>query len=349
LADKAQEEGMDIDIDYYMEKTINGQLARFITYHDDFQVPMVDQNDPVELKKAEDTNLKLSRKFVDNFCKRFFTNYQEKGGIYKNIFKRSAKIVNDKITEVCGNNSSSNMIIKLLGFSVDPDKDLASWIVEKSISIVEKKKTNINYGKTYVESILKEKPSKAAKSACVTEMQLTYYTNQKSISKSAEDQYNERQQILEIRFRQSINNIIKLYHLNNKIIEDVSEHIKTIIDINTQYNDPVENPKETPITKDIDTILASNGVDLNEFEKTLEDIAAENIKQKSESLLSGIDDLKFIYYNLISNYEYIYQIRSIVDYLKQLRNQKIGLASLTIADKNKIMAEYISESQIKIE
>ena len=349
LADKAQEEGLDIDIDYYMEKKINGQLARFITYHEDFQVPMVDPHDPVELKKAEDTNLKLARKFVDNFSKEFFTNYQEKGGIYKNIFKRSAKIVKDKITEACGNNSASNMIIKLLGFSVDPDKDLASWIVEKSRSIVEKKKTNINYGKTYVESIIKEKPSKAAKSACITEMQLTYYTNQKSISKTAEDQYNERQQILEIRFRQSIANIIKLYHLNNKIIEDVSEHIKTIIDINTQYNDPVENPQENPVTKDIDTILASNGVDLDEFDKTLEDIAAANIKQKSDSLLSGIDDLKFIYYNLISNYEYIYQIRSIVDYLKQLRNQKIGVASLTIADKNKIMAEYISESQIKID
>jgi len=341
---------MDIDIDYYMEKTINGQLARFITYHDDFQVPMADQNDPVELKKAEDTNLKLARKFVDNFCKRFFTNYQEKGGIYKNIFKRSAKIVKDKITEVCGNNSASNMIIKLLGFSVDPDKDLSTWIVEKTQSIVIKKKSNINYGKDYIENILKTVTPKAAKSARITDLQIIYYTNAKSISKSTEDQYNDRQQILELRFRQSISNIIKLYHINNKIIEDVSEHIKSIIDINSQHNDPIKNSEgASDIPKDIDTILSSNGVDLDEFDKTLEDIAEINIQKKSGSLLSGIDDLKFIYYNLISNYEYIYQIRSIVDYLKQLRNKKIGLASLTIADKNKVMAEYIAESQIKIE
>ena len=347
LADKAQEECISIDIDYYMQKKINGQLARFITYHDDFQVPMVDPNDPVELEKAEKINLKLARKFVDNFAKQFFTHYQEKGGIYKNIFKRSAKIVKDKITEACGNNSASNMIIKLLGFSVDPDKDLAGWIIGKSSSIVEKKKSNINYGKNYVDNILKNK-SKADQSAIIRSMQLMYYTSAKNIAKSAEDQYNERQQILELRFRISINNIIKLYHLNNQIIEDVSEHIKTIIDINTQYNEPVETPKDTP-QKDIDEILASNGVDVDEFDKTLEDIAQENIKQKNKSLMSGINDLKFIYYNLISNYEYIFKIRSIVGHLKQLQNKKIGLASLTIADKNKIMAEYISASQIKIE
>jgi hypothetical protein len=196
---------------------------------------------------------------------------------------------------------------------------------------------------------LKGLKSKAAKSECIKNLQLAYYTNARSISKSSEDQYNERQQILELRFRLSINNIVNLYHLNNKIIEDVSEHIKTIIDINTQHNDPLENKPDVAIEKDIDTILESNGIDIDNFDKTLEDIATVNIQQKSDSLLSGIEDLTFIYYNLISNYEYIYQIRSIVNYLKQLRNNKIGVDSLTIADKNRIMAEYIASSQIKLD
>lgn len=348
LADKAQEDGIPIDIDYYMEKKINGQLARFITYHDDFQVPMADPHDPVELEKAEKTNLKLARKFVDNFAKQFFTNYQEKGGIYKNIFKRSAKIVKEKITELSGNTSASNMIIKLLGFSVDPDKDLSEWIIEKSRSIVEKKKTNINYGKSYVDWLLKGK-SKADQTEYIKNLQIQYYISTKNISKTSEIHYEDRQRILEVRFRTSINSIIKLFHLNNQIIDDVSKQIKSIININSQYNDPIETPSDIPITKDINDILDLSGINIDTFDKTLEDIAQENIKKMEDSLLNGINELKFIYYNLISNYEYIYQIRSIVDYLKQLRNKKIGVDSLTIADKNRIMAKYIAESQIKIE
>ena len=335
LAEEAYEENLPINIDYYMEKTINGQLARFITYHEDFQVHVNNYDDLDELKKAELQILKNARKYVDTYCKQYYTNYSNKGGIYKNIFKKSATIVKNKIIEQCGNNEASNVIIKLLGFSVDPDDNLEEWITSRIHSLVEKKPKNKLYGEKYVNELLSPaslKKNDKTKSDYILDLQETFYANKtQSILKITESYYNDRQQILELRFRQSINLIKGIYHMNNNIIDTVSTHIKSIINIDNMHNasnnintiDNINEKNDAP--KDLDIYLETSGVDIDQFDKSLNDIATKTIQNKSQKLFEGISELKFIYYNLMSNYETIYHIRSIVDYLKILRNKKIGL------------------------
>jgi len=341
FAEKAQEENIPIDIDYYMEKTINGQLARFITYHEDFQVPVIDHDDQVEVKKAEDTNLKLARKYVDNYCKQYYTNYQDKGSIYKSIFRKSAEIVKNGIMSSCGNDT---IITKLLGLSVDPDDDLSTWIMEKAYIFVQKKPKNIDYGKTYIDAKLTKsalEKTGLTKSEEIIKLQKVYYVGNNSISKISEGQYNERQQILELRFRQSINSIVASYSINNNIIEIVADKIKESIDINSKYNKSTDDKIEEV---NIDWILENNGIDIRKFDKSLNEISETNFNLKSEKLLKGIADLKFIYYNLVSNYEFIYQIRSIVDYLKLLRNKKIGIIEPTKKENKLIIDTFIKDS-----
>lgn len=175
-------------------------------------------------------------------------------------------------------------------------------------------------------------------------LQDTYYANKiDNISKTAEANYHERQQILEIRFRQSLNLIKNMYHFNNNLIGMVSSHIKSAIDIDSMYNNTVVDIDQENPEKDLDVYLESSGIDINKFDKSLESIAEDNIQNKS--LVDGITELKFIYYNLLSNYEYIYQIRSIVSQLKILRDKRINsVKKMPIADKKIMLEKMIFES-----
>lgn len=322
IADVAKEGRLPIDVDYYMNKKISGQLARFITYHKDFYVPIQNLEDPEEIESADKKNLKLARRYIDDLCGKYISTPQvDRGPIYKNIFKKSAKIVKDKFVAKCGNNAADTAIISLLGYSIDPDKELETWLLERIRKEVEKKPKNKNYGKVYIDTLLQKNSldlNKRTRSQYITELQNSYYVNKYSNKNNnilyfSEMQYSERQQILERRLQMSINRVRALYHTNNDIITTVANHIKSKINI------------EEMDDKDIDGYLMKTGVDIDEFDKTLETIAKVNLDKSSEVVMDSIQELKFIYYNLISNYEFIYQIRSIVDYLKALRNKSIGM------------------------
>lgn len=347
LADKAHEEQLPIDIDYYMDKTINGQLARFITYHDNFQVHVTNYDDKAEVKKAEDNNLKLARKFIDEFCKKYYTNYADKGGIYKTIFKRSSLIVKNKLIAYGGNDQSSKDIVKLLGFSVDPNDNLEEWLLKKVHSLVEKKKINKTYGEDYVKTLLVPATIKAqgkTRANYLKELHMVFYVAKNGILNDVEEIYHNRQQILEFRFRRSLDAIKDIYHMNNNIIESVSKHIKLAIDIDNKFNTSVDD-STIELNKDIDKYLLTNNINITEFDKTLETIAEEKISEKSEKLIHGINELKYIYYNLISNYEYVYQTRSIVEYLKQLRNKSINyIQPISEKEKQLMIESFIKES-----
>lgn len=345
-ADVAFEEGLPIDVDYYIEKKINGQLARFITYHDDFHVPVNDYNDTAELKKAEEKNLTLARKFVNDYSKKYFATYSDKGRIYKNIFKKSALIVKNKIIETCGNNDSSNLVIKLLGFSVDPNDDLETWLTDKIHSVVEKKKSNIMYGENYINNLLKSdmfKESGLTKQDYITKLQMIYYSTKNgivNISATAESQYNDRQQILETRFRNSLNTIKNLYNMQNSIIDVVSKHIKTVTDIDNKFN------TSSLEVNNLSSFGGINSIDnLDNLDNSLNDIAESNVQVQSQKILEGIAELKYIYFNLISNYEYIYQTRSIVEHLKTLMNKKLRIVKPpSKVDMSKMIEQFTKDS-----
>jgi DNA polymerase elongation subunit (family B)/DNA-binding transcriptional MerR regulator len=323
IAEVAKEEGLSIDVDYYMNKKIAGQLARFITYHEDFQVPVQNYDDSVEVKAAEDKNLKLARKYIDNYSSQYTTSHVDRGPLYKNIFRKSAKIVKSNFIDICGNNAADTAIITLLGYSVDPDKDLETWLLERIRKEVEKKPKNKNYGKSYIDSLLGKSVLEAnarTRSQYILDLQNSYYVNKNNNKNNnilyfSEEQYKERQQILERRFGISINKVKSLYHTNNDIIASVADHIKSRLKIE-EINDD---------TKDIDVYLQNTGMDMADFDKSLAYIAKDKLDKSMETIMDSIAELKFIYYNLISNYEFIYQIRSIVDYLKILRNKSIGV------------------------
>ncbi len=57
LSEIAERNKMEIDLDYYMKGSINGQLARLITYHDMFTVEPLDMSDDEIKIVSQDINL----------------------------------------------------------------------------------------------------------------------------------------------------------------------------------------------------------------------------------------------------------------------------------------------------
>jgi DNA polymerase elongation subunit (family B) len=294
LAELAKEEKIPIDLDYYMERGINGQLARFITYHPSFHVEPASYTDSDEVKKAEDSILRNARKFINMFCKEYYAKYEDVGKARKSTFRESAKIVSQAMLS----KYDYDIVIKLLGFSVKVDDEIGNWLIKKVFSVVEKKKENKAYGSTYIDSQLKNLTRKERKIKILSLQNLYYSNKQYNLLKCCEKNFNERHTILEIRLRKSLYCVKDLFNTNNMIIQDVIKH---------------GNHLEENMT-----------LNEQEFESELKLLAKKRIEQHSEKLEKNIAELRYIYVNAIGNYEYIYRIRSIVEYLKQLRDTYIG-------------------------
>jgi DNA polymerase elongation subunit (family B) len=325
LAEIAKSENMQIDLDYYMNKKINGQLARFITYHRDFQVEIKNYDDEDEVKKAELKILNNARKYVDAYCSQYYTQYINKGSIYKDIFKITSKLVHNKLLNNFDESNSTHNTIKLLTYSVDIEKEeFDNWIKERITKDVEKKQYNKDYGKKYIEYLIKGLDNKQ-KNEKIEVLQRIYYARKNNLLKESEKLYNDRQLILEQRLQKSLEDIRNLYRLNNTIVCSLNDYIKNIININNEYNISIEENKSESKLPSLEKLKEIKNIDNKHFNNELDNLIDNNIEQNKEILKKGIKEFKFIYINLISNYEYIYQIRSIVNYLKALRDKKTGI------------------------
>ncbi len=287
LADVAKTEGIPVDLDYYMENSINGQLARFITYHPDFHVEPSDHTNNEEVKKAEDKILKNAKKFINNFCKEYYEKYEDIGKIRKAIFKKSSNIVSKTILV----RYDYDVIVKLLGFSVKVDDEIGSWLLKKIFSTVEKKKENVTYGERYVETRLAKIPRGERKQKISDLQELFYFNRQHNLLKICEQNFETRHAILEVRLRKSLYAVKELFDTNNAVIQKVIE----------KYDGNAVEPTD----------------------EELQSVAKKEVDDHAVALDRSIAEVRFIYINVMSNYEYIFRIRNIVEYLKQLRNKAI--------------------------
>lgn len=311
LAEIAKKESIAVDLDYYMENSINGQLARFITYHEDFHEEPSDYSDNVLVKKAEDKILKNARKFIDNYCQMYYAKHEDQGPARKKIFRVSSKIVANKLAD----RYSESVILKLLGFSVEINDEIDQWIMNKIYKDVEKKKEFKTYGADYVDNELAGL-KKTERKQKILQMQDTFYANkQNNISKQSEELFSERQNVLSLRLEKSLVHIKNLFNANNQIIESLVRRI--------------DSDGQTDIEGD--------------YTRQLGELADEEINKRTSKLEESLIAVKCIYINAIGNYEYIYRIRSIVAYLKELRD--IQMKSIKRpSDIDDVLAKAIRES-----
>lgn len=320
----AKELDMKIDLDYYMKKSINGQLARLVIYYRQFHIePEDDSTDASEI--VEKKIYSSACKYIDNYCKQYYTAYNSKGKIYQKVFKIANNIVKSKLKEIVIHAG----IVELIGSPCDESK-LESWLCEKAENVAVKESKG--YGKAYIEGQLEKdicanktsgyrKDSEEEKTVSALflkkkrsrEFQELYFANKSNLSKTRESQFRQRSDILKRNIRENLTELKSLYSMNQNMIEALSIKIKNVIQIDNKFND---SGSEVPLWKDITGI---EKIDLAELRETMD----HKIEELTENAhyWKAVEKMRFIYTNLVSNYVFIHNTRSIVDYLKECRNK----------------------------
>ena len=306
FAEYAEEQNMSIDLDYYMKGSINGQLARLITYKDIFHTEpeSVDLDD---LKVAEAKTYNNACKYIENYCGKYYTTYNSKGKIYQKVFRISNSMITEKIKTVY-----SKEVVEILNSNYDTE-DFEGWLENKSEKVVEKGIKD--YGKNYICSKLTNLNTKD-KNAKIKELQNIYFANKNNnLLRNREDAFRDRQRLLRHDVKNNINIIINILNHHQKMVGNISKKIKDVLDIDAMYNNAGD---EVPIFENLPNI---NNIDSSEMNKIADD---EIIKiTNNVTLNASINKLKFIYINMISNYDFIHKTRAIATYLKTCRDKTI--------------------------
>jgi DNA polymerase elongation subunit (family B) len=308
-ADRAAKENMKIDMDYYMRGSINGQLSRLVTYMPMFHVEPLSEDDD-DLKIAEDKIYKNASKYIDNYCKQYYTDYASKGSLYQKIFKIASNAVIKRAKSLCG----SEMGV-ILGSSYDP-ADLESWLEEKTNK---KAMRDVHgYGIAHVNSMLVSL-SKKQRIAKLKELQDTYFGNKgNNISTRHEVMYRERQDILRQHAREHMTAMVAALNRRSAIIGSVSQYIKDTVGIDTVFN---QDGAKVPKWNDYAPIATLN----QDTVESKADTAFKAIADDAETQ-AALRKMRYIYINMVSNAAFIHKTRATVDYLKRKLQVKLRLS-----------------------
>jgi hypothetical protein len=304
--ERAKQQNMTIDLDYYVKQTVVGQFARLITYDSLFHVE-AESNNTEDIQTADKKIFRNANKYISNYCEKYFTNYQSKGKIYQKIYRIANKAIIDKAKEMYGTDTTD-----MLNSNCDMD-DIEKWLEEKS----EKKvlKEICASGKKYISHLLskideEDRPKK------IRELQDVYFgRNINSLIYMREKAFRERRVLLQTQVRDNIVSITNVLNYQMSIVNNVSSHLKQILDIDNKYNDACD---DIPSFED----LSEGKYNENDISDKA-NIEFETLTN-NEDMIVALNKLRYIYLNMVSNYHYIHTTRSIVDYLKLLRNKNLG-------------------------
>lgn len=302
---RAQEKQMEIDLDYYVKQSVVGQLARLVTYSPLFHVEP-ESHDADDLKTADDKIYQNAVKYVNNYCKQYYTNYNSKGRIYQKIFRVANKAVLEEAKNYC-----APEVVSIIGSNYNID-ELCKWLEEKA----EKKilREIRGYGEDYITGEL-DKVETTERRAKLADLQDIYFARKKgSLIQMRERAFKERREALIRQVNDNLDAMVGALKHHTKAIQDVSGKLKQLMNIDNLYN---EVDAEIPTYQELATNI--NIEDVNKSATSAFGTILEN-----DDIIYGLNKLQYIYLNMISNYHFIHKTRSIVDYLKQCRNRGMG-------------------------
>ncbi len=101
LVERVVEENIPIDLEYYFDNEITGQMARLIAYEDRFDtIDRTTLNPNLTEKefytKIEEALFKNAKKYIAEIAKTYCNPYTNKGGLYKKTYKAVSSIIRAK-------------------------------------------------------------------------------------------------------------------------------------------------------------------------------------------------------------------------------------------------------------
>jgi hypothetical protein len=204
----------------------------------------------------------------------------------------------------------------LLNSNYDID-NLEDWLIKKAEK--EAIKGVKGYGKEHVSRLLIGLDKKESRKK-IKDLQDIYFIKKKNnLSTPRNIMFNERHVLLERQLKDNICDIVKMLKRNTAVIGDVSDKIKTVLNIDNKFNTA---NSEIP---DFSSMIGINDIKSDD----LNILADDGINQILNDCVmrDALNKLRYVYINLLSNYDFIHKNNCIVDYLKLLRDNAIKFTS----------------------
>jgi hypothetical protein len=308
LPEYASEHNMKINLDYYMTGGVNGQLARLVVYHQQFQEESVDDSDE-ELKKADIKTYKNACKYIDDYCKTYYKSYVDKGKVYKKIYKISKNTISNQLMSKINNVKT---IVTLLNGTNELD-EFKFWFINKAktcaVKLTEK------YGERYLYRVLAIEPK--PHNRLLISLQNAYFGKRNNISIDIEKRCKLRHNVLESKLNHEFGKIAQLRNLNKTLINRITAGLKNQIGICDRFNDDNKSNAKT-----IDVI--KDNIDTMDISKLTHQSSLDINVMMSESNISVMNVINKIYFNMASNFMLLEKTRSLVNRLKYIRNKTAG-------------------------
>jgi DNA polymerase elongation subunit (family B) len=338
LVEIATKNNYNIDLDHYMQGSINGQLARLITYHKMFNVEAFDESKE-ELNTAEAKTYKNACKFIDEYCQRYYSKYNTFGKSLQKIYKTANKYVGGCVK------NNDELANQLLSANVSYD-DFEEWLI--SYAENNSLKLHKTHGKDYIEKLLSAKETeirnkyvdqlsnldelnnlddkkeieKQIKQECkemrkneLVALQKKYFGGPNSVLIIRENEFKNKLAILRKNIRDNQSEFMSLYKSYNNKLQNIIDIIKDKIDMKEDLKNPVQD---------------SVDFKLEDFEFEITDKLDEELKNKAtddvnnllqnKKIIEILNKYKTLYNDLLAAYVIIHKTRGIVDYLKIKRD-----------------------------
>jgi DNA polymerase elongation subunit (family B) len=280
LVETVIKENLEIDLDHYMKNSINGQLARLIAYHDMFHVDPIKDNTETkdeeytaeELSVAETKIYDNACKYIENYCKQYYSNYNSVGIVYKTIFNKTNTSARKELKKY------DTFTSKLLTSNITDEIDIwfEKYAEKNAENQIKETKKNKSYGdqklkmdiSEYVKQFPKEHKIKAAKEKFyLLEKIYCNNTNVKSLYIKRLNIHKRQMEELRNKFKIKKHSIINLFNGHNSHVNNIVKDIKSIIHIPSKYFE------------------ASYGMDINNDDETInnKNIVRDNNGKKDDS------------------------------------------------------------------
>lgn len=344
LVEIATKNNLEVDLDHYMQGSINGQLARLVTYHPMFHVEAFD-NTKEELNTAEAKTYKNACKFIDEYCQRYYAKYNTFGKSLQKIYKTANKYVGGCVK------NNDELANQLLSANVSYD-DFEEWLIDyaennsiklnklhgknyiEKLLLAKEKEINSNYAeelkanaddgsddesesadnKKEIEKKIKQECKEARKQEIIS-LQKKYFGGPNSLLVLRENEYKNKLAIIRKNIRDNHGEFMSLYKAYNNKLQNIINIIKDKIDLKEELKNPVK--------ESVDFKLEDFEFEINDkLDQELKDKASDDINNllQNTKITEILNRYKELYNDLLAANNVIHKTRSIVDYLKIKRD-----------------------------
>ena len=298
LIDVAIKENLEIDLDHYMKNSINGQLARLIAYHEMFHV----EAEPDELAVAETKIYDNACKYIENYCKQYYSNYKSVGTVYKTIFNKTNSTTRKNLKKYDG------FTANLLTSNIDEEIDI--WFEKYAEKNAESKIKEIKKRKSYGETKLleelndyvKENPNKEknkAKKEKFYYLEKIYCDNKlvKSLYNKRLDTHKKHMNILRDKLKSKKHVLLNIFNFHNGHINKIINELKSIVNIPDDYYKPtygeIESKLDNLDNSNLDNDINLDNLDNSNLDNTIKlDKSNKLEKTNKTNKTNKLDDLE---------------------------------------------------------